>query len=49
MTRRCPAPPSRRSGLAILGGHATRCALSGLRFRQGKWRTIRVDIGPARV
>ncbi|HWA16916.1 MAG TPA: MATE family efflux transporter, partial [Gemmatimonadales bacterium] len=28
--------------LAILTGHITRCALSILRFRQGKWRTIRV-------
>ena len=34
--------------LAILLGHATRCALSVLRFRQGKWRTIQVDIEPAR-
>ncbi len=33
--------------LAILTGHATRCALSMIRFRQGKWRGIRVDIGPA--
>ncbi len=31
--------------LAILTGHATRCALSMIRFRQGKWRGIRVDIG----
>ena len=31
--------------LAILIGHATRCALSVLRFNQGKWRTIAVDIG----
>jgi Na+-driven multidrug efflux pump len=30
--------------LAILAGHATRCALSVIRFRQGKWRTIPVDI-----
>jgi putative MATE family efflux protein len=29
--------------LAILAGHATRCALSVIRFRQGKWRTIRVE------
>lgn len=28
--------------LAILAGHATRCLLSVLRFRQGKWRSIRV-------
>src|SRR6059036_3354700 len=27
---------------AILLGHMTRCALSALRFRQGKWRAIRV-------
>ena len=27
---------------AILCGHITRCALSVLRFRQGKWRAIRV-------
>ena len=32
--------------LAILVGHATRCALSVLRFRQGKWRGIVVDVGP---
>lgn len=31
--------------IAILIGHATRCALSVLRFRQGKWRGIAVDIG----
>jgi MATE family, multidrug efflux pump len=35
--------------LAILAGHATRCAMSVLRFNQGKWRTITVDLGqPAR-
>jgi Na+-driven multidrug efflux pump len=34
---------------AILVGHATRCGLSTLRFRQGKWRAIRVDIGSART
>ena len=33
---------------AILLGHMTRSALSVLRFRQGKWRTIRVDVAPAR-
>ena len=33
---------------AILLGHMTRCALSVLRFRQGKWRHIRVDVAPAR-
>jgi putative MATE family efflux protein len=32
--------------LAILVGHATRCALSVLRFRQGRWRGIAVDIEP---
>src|SRR3712207_3406805 len=31
--------------LAILVGHATRCALSVARFNQGKWRAIHVDIG----
>jgi MATE family, multidrug efflux pump len=30
--------------VAILVGHATRCVLSVLRFNQGKWRTIAVDI-----
>ena len=30
--------------LAILAGHVTRCVLSVLRFRQGKWRTITVSI-----
>ncbi|MBI4499606.1 MAG: MATE family efflux transporter [Gemmatimonadetes bacterium] len=34
---------------AILLGHATRCTLSVLRFRQGKWRFIRVDAEPART
>jgi Na+-driven multidrug efflux pump len=32
---------------AILLGHMTRCALSILKFRQGKWREIRVDIETA--
>src|SRR5215813_2889855 len=32
--------------IAILVGHATRCALSVIRFRQGKWRSIAVDIEP---
>ena len=32
--------------LAILAGHATRCLLSVIRFNQGQWRTITVDIGP---
>ena len=31
--------------IAILVGHATRGALSVLRFNQGKWRGIAVDIG----
>jgi MATE family, multidrug efflux pump len=31
--------------IAILVGHATRCALSVLRFNQGKWRNIAVNIG----
>jgi putative MATE family efflux protein len=30
--------------LAILAGHVTRCALSVVRFNQGKWRGIAVDI-----
>lgn len=33
--------------LAILLGHATRCLLSVLRFRQGRWRSIRVEVEPA--
>ena len=32
--------------VAILAGHATRCGLSVVRFRQGRWRTIAVDIEP---
>ena len=35
--------------LAILLGHMTRCGLSVIRFRQGKWRDIAVDIDPARA
>jgi len=41
-----------RSGdiwMAIVLGHFFRCALGVLRFRQGKWRTIRVDIGTAQA
>jgi len=30
--------------IAILIGHATRCGLSVVRFNQGKWRGIKVDI-----
>jgi putative MATE family efflux protein len=33
--------------IAILVGHATRCALSVIRFRQGKWRGIAVEIEPS--
>src|SRR5207237_988163 len=33
---------------AILLGHITRSALSVARFRQGKWRGIRVELEPAR-
>jgi putative MATE family efflux protein len=29
---------------AVLAGHFTRCALSFLRFHQGKWRSIEVDM-----
>ncbi len=35
--------------LAILLGHMTRCGLSVMRFRQGKWRQISVDIGSTRA
>jgi putative MATE family efflux protein len=34
--------------LAIVAGHFTRASLSVIRFRQGKWRNIAVDIEPAR-
>ncbi len=34
--------------IAILIGHATRCALSLLRFNQGRWRTIAVHVGSAK-
>ena len=34
--------------LAIVAGHFTRASLSVMRFRQGKWRNITVDIEPAR-
>jgi Na+-driven multidrug efflux pump len=30
--------------IAILAGHATRCLLSVLRFKQGRWRMIAVNI-----
>lgn len=30
--------------LAILAGHVTRCVLSVIRFNQGKWRNITVDL-----
>jgi putative MATE family efflux protein len=33
--------------LAIVLGHVTRATLSVARFRQGRWRSIVVDIGPA--
>ncbi|MFN8057615.1 MAG: MATE family efflux transporter [Vicinamibacterales bacterium] len=32
---------------SIVVGHFSRCALSVLRFRQGKWRSIVVDIEPS--
>lgn len=35
--------------LAILVGHATRCLLTVVRFNQGRWRGIAVDIGGARA
>ena len=31
--------------VAILIGHATRCVLSVVRFNQGQWRHIKVDLG----
>ena len=34
--------------LAIVLGHFTRALLSVIRFRQGRWRSIAVDIEPAR-
>jgi putative MATE family efflux protein len=34
---------------AIVLGHATRCVLSVVRFRQEKWRSIVVKVGPAPV
>jgi putative MATE family efflux protein len=34
--------------LAILAGHATRCALSVARFNQGRWRAIKVQLDRAR-
>lgn len=34
--------------LAIVLGHVVRATLSVIRFRQGKWRDIAIDIGPAR-
>ena len=34
--------------IAILVGHITRCTLSVLRFNQGKWRSIHVDIASTR-
>ena len=34
--------------IAILAGHATRCTLSVIRFKQGKWRDIAVDIDGAK-
>jgi putative MATE family efflux protein len=33
---------------AIVLGHVTRCTLGVLRFRQGRWRHIKVDIGAGR-
>jgi putative MATE family efflux protein len=35
--------------IAIVLGHFTRCVLSVIRFRQGKWRNIRVEIEGARA
>jgi len=33
--------------IAIVLGHFSRCVLSVLRFQQGKWKDIRVEIGEA--
>jgi Na+-driven multidrug efflux pump len=33
--------------LAILLGHMTRCLLTVLKFREGRWREIKVAIDPA--
>ena len=38
------APAGQQTVRAILIGHATRCALSVVRFNQGKWRAIAVDL-----
>ena len=46
MTRGLEAPDI---WLAIVLGHVARASLSVIRFRQGKWRDIAVDIGPARA
>jgi len=35
--------------IAIVIGHFTRALLSVIRFRQGRWRQISVDIEPART
>ena len=39
---------SPKAWLAIVLGHLTRAVLSALRFRQGKWRHIAVNIEPAK-
>jgi Na+-driven multidrug efflux pump len=35
--------------LAIVAGHVLRCTLGVLRFRQGNWRQIKVEIEPPRT
>jgi Na+-driven multidrug efflux pump len=35
--------------IAIVLGHFTRCVLSVLRFRQGKWRSIKVELEERRT
>jgi len=35
--------------MAIVFGHMTRCGLSVIRFRQGKWREITLDISSSRI
>ncbi len=39
---------AREIWLAIVIGHLTRATLSFFRFRQGKWRGIKVELEPAR-
>jgi putative MATE family efflux protein len=49
LIRRCGHLEPLHIWLSILAGHMVRCLLSALRFRQGKWRGITVDIERARA